>query len=178
MTIRPLTETDSALELSLVYEESWKYAYKGIIPQDYLDSIPRGRWADTAHQAGRHTLVAAEGERIVGTSCCCRSRLPDMNDWGEIISIYLLPEYMGRGYGRALLTAAVDTLREQGFADVFLWVLEENSRARGFYEKMGFNPSGRYLDDNIGGKPLREIQYCLTSGGQANSGQDHTGNTN
>lgn len=162
MTIRPLSEYDDPLALSLVYEESWKHAYKGIIPQDYLDGIPRGRWAGSLTEAGRHTLVVTEGERIVGTSCCCRSRLPEMNDWGEIISIYLLPEYMGKGYGRALMTAAINMLIEMGFENIFLWVLEENHNARGFYEKMGFKPSGRYLDDNIGGKALREMQYCLT----------------
>lgn len=163
MTIRPLSEYDDPLALSLVYEESWKHAYKGIIPQDYLDSIPRGRWAGSLTEAGRHTLVVTEGERIVGTSCCCRSRLPEMNDWGEIISIYLLPEYMGKGYGRALMTAAINMLGEMGFENIFLWVLEENHNARGFYEKMGFKPSGRFLDDNIGGKALREMQYCLTN---------------
>lgn len=162
MTIRPLAEYDDPLALSLVYEESWRYAYKGIIPQDYLDSIPRGRWAGSLDKAGRHTLVVTEGGRIVGISCCCRSRLEDMNDWGEIISIYLLPEYMGKGYGRALMTAAINLLRGMGFENIFLWVLEENHNARGFYEKMGFEPSGRYLDDNIGGRALREMQYCLT----------------
>lgn len=162
MTIRPFAEYEDPLALSLVYEESWKHAYKGIIPQDYLDSIPRGRWAGSPDKAGRHTLVVTEGDCIVGTSCCCRSRLEDMNDWGEIISIYLLPEYMGKGYGRALMTAAINLLRGMGFENIFLWVLEENHNARGFYEKMGFEPSGRYLDDNIGGRALREMQYCLT----------------
>lgn len=162
MTIRPLSEYDDPMALSLVYEESWKYAYDGIIPREYLDAIPRGRWADAARAEGRRSLVLTQGERIVGTSCCSRSRLPEMNDWGEIISIYLLPEYMGRGYGRALMSATVRLLGDMDFGDIFLWVLEENLRARGFYEKTGFRPSGRYLDDNIGGRALREMQYCLT----------------
>lgn len=162
MMIRLLSEYDDPLALSLVYEESWKHAYKGIIPQNYLDSIPHGRWAEAAKAEGRRSLVLTDGARIVGTSCCCRSRLPEMHDWGEIVSIYLLPEYMGKGHGRKLLTAAVDLLKDMGFKDIFLWVLEENLRARGFYEKMGFEPSGRYLDDNIGGKAVREMQYCLT----------------
>lgn len=85
-----------------------------------------------------------------------------MNDWGEIVSIYLLPEYMGKGYGRALMTAVINLLKEMAFENIFLWVLEENHNARGFYEKMGFEPSGRYHNDNIGGKALREMQYCLT----------------
>lgn len=162
MAIRHLSEYDDSFALSLVYEESWKHAYKGIIPQDYLDGIPRGRWAEMAKAEGYHSLVLTDGGRIVGTSCCCRSRLPEMNDWGEIVSIYLLPEYMGKGYGRALMTAVINLLKEMAFEHIFLWVLEENHNARGFYEKMGFEPSGRYHNDNIGGKALREMQYCLT----------------
>ncbi|MDE7193312.1 MAG: hypothetical protein K2O14_05010 [Oscillospiraceae bacterium] len=45
MTIRPISEYDDPFALSLVYEESRKHAYKGIIPQNYLDSIPHGRCA-------------------------------------------------------------------------------------------------------------------------------------
>ena len=66
---------------------------------------------------------------------------------------------MGKGYGRALLQAAVDKLAEMGCTDILLWVLAENERAKKFYEKNGFSASGAYLDDNIGGKSLKELQY-------------------
>ena len=46
-----------------------------------------------------------------------------------------------------------------GYQDFFLWVLEGNQRARAFYERMGFRPSGAYAKDEIGGMPVREIQY-------------------
>ena len=45
-----------------------------------------------------------------------------------------------------------------GYRDLFLWVLEGNQRARAFYERMGFRPSGAYAEDEIGGMPVREIQ--------------------
>ena len=67
MIIRLLSEYDDPLALSLVYEESWKHAYKGIIPQNYLDSIPHGRWAEAAKAEGRRSLVLTDGARIVGT---------------------------------------------------------------------------------------------------------------
>ena len=43
MEIRPLRETESRLEVRRIYEESWKSAYRGIVPQAYLDGIPAGR---------------------------------------------------------------------------------------------------------------------------------------
>ena len=67
-----------------------------------------------------------DGGRIVGTASYCHSRFKDWKDYGEIISIYFLPAYMGKGYGRALLQAALDKLAEMGCTDILLWVLAEN----------------------------------------------------
>ena len=100
------------------------------------------------------------GERLIGTSSVCASRWPDWPGYGEVVSLYLLPEYMGRGLGKALLPAAVERLKERGFRDILLWVLEENQRARRFYEKYGFMQTKRCLICNIGGKDLKEVQYC------------------
>lgn len=159
MKIRLVLPADNRNEISRVYEESWKYAYRGIVPQSYLDSIPSGRWADAADRNGTRSLILLDKERIVGTSSVSRSRFTELSDWGEIISLYLLPEYIGKGFGRALLCAATEELRNMGFESILLWVLEENARARRFYERSGFCESGEVLEDQIGGKPLREIQY-------------------
>lgn len=159
MEIRPLRETDDRLAVSRIYEESWKSAYRGIVPQAYLDAIPIGRWAANRDQEGRRSLVLEETGRLIGVACVSPSRWPDYPDFGEIISLYLLPESTGRGYGKALLAAAVGALADRGFRDALLWVLEENHRARSFYEKQGFRFSGDFMDGEIGGKPLREVLY-------------------
>lgn len=164
MEIRLMTKNDDRLEISRIYEESWKYAYKDIIPQSYLDSIPVGQWASGLDRDGRNTLLMLDGSRIIGTSSYCKSRFPKFSGMGEIISIYLLPRYIGRGYGKQLLDSAIKNLGNSGYNEVFLWVLEENSHARRFYEKFGFVKSGEFLNDNIGGKDLREIQYCYRIG--------------
>lgn len=161
MEIRRLMQSDDRLAISHIYEESWKYAYKGIIPQSYLDSIPQGCWAPKVDQKGIYSLVLIENDTLIGTSSYCRSRWAGFEEWGEIISIYLLPQHIGKGYGRHLLNAVVDELKKQGYEDIFLWVLEENMRARRFYEKCGFGFSGCSRKDNIGGKELVEMQYKL-----------------
>lgn len=159
MEIRKLMQSDDRLAISHIYEESWKYAYKGIIPQSYLDSIPQGCWAPKVDQEGIGSLLLLDDDILIGTSSYCRSRWNEFEGWGEIISIYLLPQYMGKGYGRHLLNAVVDGLKKQGYGDIFLWVLEENMRARRFYEKCGLAFSGYSRKDNIGGKELVEMQY-------------------
>lgn len=159
VTIRKINQTDDRTEISNIYEKSWKYAYKGIIPQEYLDSIPSGQWCGAIDNPGRNTLVVFDGNKIIGTSSYCKSRFGDYMDWGEIISVYFLPEYMGKGYGKSLLKKVVEELKTMGFKTLFLWVLEDNHRARHFYEKCGFKNSGECIETNIGGKKLRELQY-------------------
>lgn len=162
MEIRSLTEADDLMKVSSVYEQSWKSAYKGIIPQSYLDSIPVGRWASGINKPDRHNIILTDGGIIAGTSCFCASRWEKFAEYGEIVSVYLLPEYTGKGYGRQLMEAAVSGLESMCFKSVLLWVLEENVNARRFYEHFGFTANGEVMDDNIGGKDLREIMYIKT----------------
>ncbi len=159
MTIRIMTRYDNKFAISRVYEESWKYAYKNIIPQSFLDSIPTGKWASNLDKNGRKTLIMLENNEIIGTSSFCKSRFSEFQGMGEIISIYLLPQYIGKGYGTNLLHAAIAELKKLGYNEIFLWVLEENYPAIKFYEKNGFVKTDKFIDDTIGGKPLREIQY-------------------
>lgn len=159
MEIRHMEPNDDRYAIGRIYEESWKYAYRDIIPESYLDNIHADRWAHNLDKCGRNTLLLIENDTFIGTSSYCKSRYPDFSGFGEIVSIYLLPQCIGNGYGRKLLDAAVNELVKLGFSDIFLWVLEENYRARKFYERAGFVQSDNFLDDNIGGKDLREIQY-------------------
>lgn len=159
MEIRYVLPSDNLREISNVYERSWKYAYKNIIPQSYLDSIPVGCWADNINRNDRKNIVMVDNDIIIGTSAFGKSRWENFNNYGEIISIYLLPEYTRKGYGKDLLDWSVKELKESGFSEVLLWVLEDNRRAREFYEKYGFTFSGECREDNIGGKELWEVMY-------------------
>ncbi len=161
MEIRYVTEGDDLLEISGIYERSWKYAYKDILPQDYLDSIPEGKWVSGIGKPGMSNLVATEAGKMIGTASFCRSRRPAYSEYGEIVSIYLAPDYIGKGYGGPLLGRCVEELHRLGFGKVLLWVLEGNRRARGFYQKNGFVCSGVYRDDNIGGRDVREVLYLF-----------------
>ena len=159
MEIRHIRENDDRLEISRIYEESWKFAYKGIVPQDYLDSIPPGHWAEYLDREGTGPLITVENNELIGTTSYCGSRSPAFPDFGEIISIYLLPQYIGKGYGKPLLDAAVGELQGLGFQEIFLWALAENQRARKFYENNGFVQTKHCMEHVIGGKKLLEVQY-------------------
>lgn len=158
--IRQLLPEDDRLAVSRIYAESWRHAYKGIVPQCFLDGISERSWVKNLDREGIFHLVAVEDGKLIGTSSYCKSRFEMYAEYGEIISIYFLPEYIGKGHGKKLLAAAVEKLSEMGFRDIFLWVLEENHNARAFYEHCGFFPSGEKMTSEIGEKVLTELQYC------------------
>lgn len=159
MEIRYMMSANDRMAISKIYEESWKYAYYGIIPQSYLESIPEGKWASNLDDPRWKTLVCIEDGKLIGTSSFGKSRFEKFDGWGEIISIYLSPHYIGKGYGKILLQGVVSELEKMGYEDIFLWTLKENTRARHFYERFGFSKTEDFLEDNIGGKELTEIKY-------------------
>jgi GNAT superfamily N-acetyltransferase len=74
----------------------------------------------------------------------------------EIVRIYLLGDYIGRGYGRQLMQHCLDYARQQGLQSVWLGVWEHNAPALVFYQKMGFVPFGWHFF-SFGGERQRDI---------------------
>lgn len=61
-----------------------------------------------------------------------------INGEGGIYGLGVLPEYRGKGYGRALLLEAVRRLKADGAKDILLQVEARNARALGLYQSCGF----------------------------------------
>jgi len=159
MEIRMATPDDDFLAISRIYARSWKAAFKGIVPQAYLDGLRDDRWAELWKGRSVDMVVLLECGQYIGTSAFCPARDEAMTGFGEIISIYLLPEFYGKGYGTPLLEAAVRELQARGFERIYLWALEENARARAFYAKNGFRETEDRMPLTIGGKELTEVRY-------------------
>jgi ribosomal protein S18 acetylase RimI-like enzyme len=158
MEIRKVMQTDDFNAISRIYALSWKAAYIGIVPQEYLDGLSEHRMVDILRNSSHNAFVIIKNSEYIGTSTICAARDDKMAGWGEIVSIYLLPEYFGKGYGKPLLENSIFELTNMGHDKIYLWVLEENTQARKFYESNGFSSSDKKLI-NIGGKDLPEIRY-------------------
>jgi GNAT superfamily N-acetyltransferase len=100
---------------------------------DYLDKLGRG-W-----------VCEIEG-RVVGFSYAARA---DHSIW----ALFVLPDFEGRGVGKALLNAVVDWLFEIGAERVILST-EANTRADRFYRAQGWT-RGEMKDDV-------EVRYALS----------------
>jgi len=81
----------------------------------------------------------------------------------EVTHLYATPSALGRGVGLALFAQVVSAARDRGFQSLLLWVLEENARARKFYERFGLSPDGaRQTRPEWLGKGVYEVRYRLT----------------
>jgi ribosomal protein S18 acetylase RimI-like enzyme len=67
-----------------------------------------------------------------------RMLVPEVADYPAHLHIDLLPEYQGRGYGRALAFTLFDALDKAGSPRVHLSMLTVNTPARAFYDRIGF----------------------------------------
>lgn len=78
---------------------------------------------------------------------------------GWLHAIHVHPDWIGRGVGLALLAKARIALRDLGFVRASLWVLEDNERARRFYERDGWVLSGQVRLSEIDGVMTRQLEY-------------------
>ncbi len=151
--------------MGIVYVDTWKAAYQGIIPQEFLDGLTASRWEDRYRQTlGKEGLSNAavlllDGQ-VIGVSSFMKTRDADLADeYGEIISIYVLPEYWHMGFGRLMLDWVTRELKKLGFTDCALWTLEDNLRAQRAYERFGFARDGARKSQEFCGKNVWEIRY-------------------
>lgn len=148
-----------ATELADVHVTTWQSAYEGIFSEDFLGGMDRGRRAAWWHRfidGGAKVHVADVDGRVVGF---CHASDSEDEAWGEIFSIYVLPEHWGDGHGRALLAAGERTLMESGHERALLWVLEGNERGRRFYERQGWVQGKPVRIEEIGGTQVTELRY-------------------
>jgi ribosomal protein S18 acetylase RimI-like enzyme len=171
MNIRPANE-DDAQAIATVHVRSWQTAYRGVVPDSYLDSLSIEKrttfWRGFLQEPSRPEIWAADADPpIIGWATVSQSRDKDAPPrTGELNAIYVLPEYWSSGVGRALWIKARERLGERGFDRVTVWVLAENVRAIRFYKAAGFS-AGLEQDIEIGGKVLREVRYEVPIGQEA-----------
>ena len=102
------------------------------------------------------TVVADEQGEVVGFVSVGPSR--DERGIGELYAIYVHPDWWGTGAGRALIERGETDLRSH-YAEAVLWVLEDNPRARSFYEAAGWSPDGAVKSDERWGVRAPEVRY-------------------
>jgi putative acetyltransferase len=81
-------------------------------------------------------LAEAEGKLAGGCGIYPTPGLPD--GCAELVKLYLLSEYRGRGIGRTLMEKCFESARQLGYSQLYLESLPELQKAVSMYLKSGF----------------------------------------
>ncbi|MEU6682400.1 GNAT family N-acetyltransferase [Streptomyces sp. NPDC046832] len=146
----------------------WRSAYRGLIPQSCLDGLSveadaERRRTHLAQSDGSVVNLVAEdaGGGLVGWACHGPYRDGEVRTGdAELYALYVHPDQVGRGVGRALLTESVARCSAAGHGRLLLWVLKENDRARRFYERAGFRADGAEEPFEVDGVAVPEVRYA------------------
>lgn len=169
--IRPATLED-AKKVARIHAASWRSAYRGLLPQRYLDAMSpatllgrwqrRLRWNASRSEQDSDTWVVERRGRVAGFVLM----EPVMDDTelagfaGEVTMLYIDPKHTGKGLGRALLDRAFELLAAREYYWAIIWVLEKNHRARRFYENAGMRVDGARREDRFVNERVSVIRYA------------------
>jgi GNAT superfamily N-acetyltransferase len=162
VTVREAVPGD-AEAIARVQVETWRTAYRGIVPNAFLDEMDVAERADRWREgfAERRTTWVAESDGEVAEFVAfgpCRD--DDASErTAELYAIYVLPDRWRRGIGRSLHDTCVAALRRDGFEEASLWTLEAIPDARAFYERLGWAPDGTTVQHTFGDADLPIVRY-------------------
>src|SRR5689334_6198322 len=141
LTLRPAIPAD-ALAVATVHVRSWQAGYRGLLADEYLDSLrPEERAARYTFGSPDpelpSTVVAERHGTICGFASIGASRELG-RDTGELLALYVDPDAWGTGAGRALVQDARARMHGRGCTSAVLWILDGNARAERFYRMDGW----------------------------------------
>lgn len=148
---------DDADAIADVHIASWRAGYGHVIPESVLfadDFEPRRRaiWTEWRFGPAQRIIVSVdETDRVVGFATYGpeRERARGNTGRGELYAFYFHPDTWGSGAAADLMARVHERLGAEGFGEAVLWVLDDNPRARAFYERHGWSPTGIDADYDV-----------------------------
>ena len=149
--------------LAEIFRDSWRGAYRGIIPHLHLEGMVGRRgaqWWTSAIRSRESVLVVSCSREVVGyaTFGLSRTRGKVGKAEGEIFELYMSPIHQGLGLGEHLFEGARHALEMRGHAGLIVWALADNESAIQFYWRRGGKPIAE-TSELIGGAKLRKVAF-------------------
>lgn len=144
--IKIVTQSD-IMQAAIIHSESWKESHREICSPEFIAIHTPERQkcyleSEVAKGAQLYMLIDEKPVGIVSVH-------------GSLIeNLYVLPSEQNQGYGTQLLAFAVGKCT----GSPSLWILNTNDRAKRFYERHGFKPTGNVVQHTGG---MYELELSL-----------------
>jgi L-amino acid N-acyltransferase YncA len=164
--VRPADHSDVEA-IAAIYVNAARAGWAHIFDEPSLKAmeppVDRVRAELASTDPNRQVLVAERDGRVIAFAVLRPSQDEDADGIhvGELDQFYADPAVWGRGAGRKLLAAALESLRKNGFTAATLWVAEENRRPRRTYEAAGWALDGATRDKSWRGTSIRDLRYRI-----------------
>ena len=166
--IRNANEND-ARAISKIRINGWKNAYRGIVSDEYLDSIDdekdykrvysRILGKDKDYNPITIVFVDDITNEVLGFSSFGEVITLNDNMYDcELYAIYVKPENKGQGIGKQMLVYINDYLKSIGKKEMILFCLKDNLLSRNFYETNG-GIEVEEIEKQIGNQKLKQVGY-------------------
>ena len=164
MQIRELTKTDApifrTLRLRALKEYPTVFSSSYEIERHWRLEAFAGRLPDTPESTDSFILGCFVDDNLVGSIGFFRLEQPKLSHVGRIAEAHIAAEQQGRGYGRALVTAALKRARRlPGLSLIHLTATTTNEPAISLYTSFGFEiygtspramlVDGLYIDEHL-----------------------------
>ena len=159
ITVKQMETPEEIESKSLVHWQTWREAYDDLLPPEFQETMTLEKCRFFSQKYPENTFIAMDGKKVVGFISYGNFR-DETIQGGEIIALYVLKDYFGKGVSKQLMHAAFVAL--DPFSEIYLWVLKENKRAIAFYQKMGFTFDGQEQILKLG-KPVKELRMICSS---------------
>jgi len=136
-------ELSDVKAIAALHADSWQRHYRIAYSDHFLDDeaeqylldVWAGRFAGSPDPV-RRTVLAEQDGRLVGLA---HAVLDDHPTWGALVdNLHVVHDRKRQGLGTQLLSRTAQTvLAERPDSGLYLWVLEKNVNARGFYDARG-----------------------------------------
>lgn len=131
---------NDAPSIAKVTVDTWKTAYRGIIPDQYLNNLSyedrEKGWREFPFCNSFIFVAEDETQNIIGFAAAGPERSSNPVYTGEVYAIYIYESYHNKGIGSMLIYSVMKRFEQLGVYSVLIWVLSDSSYRR-FYERIG-----------------------------------------
>jgi GNAT superfamily N-acetyltransferase len=150
--------------IAAVHVATWRSAYPGVLPDEFLARLSVARLTaqyDRAIRMGLSMHVAfnhvSEGPTVLGFTSARRSWREGLGE-GEVETLYVLDDWQNQGLGGLLLRASAKHLAALGCRSAYAWVLRDNP-AGYFYARLGGKRIANSIT-HVGGEDIPQTAYA------------------